>query len=66
MTPPTLAALRFGYGLLTGAAAGFLYGFLRPLGRRHRNLADFLFVCAAFYLWLLLSFRLCRGDILAF
>ena len=63
MTAPASAALRFIFGLLTGAALGFCYDFLRPLRKVCPHFSDFLFVLAAFYLWLFLSFRLCRADI---
>ena len=61
MTPPALAAWRFGMACLYGAALGGVYGFLRPV--RPRSLADALFVAAMFYAWLQLSFAICRGDI---
>jgi hypothetical protein len=63
MTAPSLGALRFLFGLLTGTALGFCYDFLHPLRKARPHFSDFLFVLAAFYLWLFLSFRLCRGDI---
>lgn len=63
MTDPALSALRFGAGLALGAALGLVYGFLRPLRTRRSAPADLLFMAAAFYAWLVLSFAVCRGDI---
>jgi hypothetical protein len=63
MTAPASAALRFGFALLTGAALGFCYDFLRPLRKVRPHFSDFLFLLAAFYQWLVFSFRLCRADI---
>ena len=61
MTPPALAAWRFGVACLYGIGLGGVYGFLRPV--RPRSFADALFVAAMFYAWLQLSFAICRGDI---
>ena len=61
MTPPALAALRFGWAVALGAALALWYGFLRPI--RPRALADLLFFPALLYAWCILSFRICRGDI---
>ena len=44
MIPPELAAHRFAYACLTGAALGAVYGFLRPLRPRRTTLAAGLFV----------------------
>ena len=55
--------LRLGLGLALGAVGGAVYGFLRPLRARSGTLADGLFVAVFFYLWLELSFRVCRADI---
>ena len=63
MMTPEQAAYRFFWGLMLGAGLGLLYGFLRPLRRRVCWPADILFVGAAFYAWLYLSFAVCRGDI---
>lgn len=60
---PAQAAVRFGWGLVLGGGLGLLYGFLRPLRRRHQLLPDTLFIAAAFYAWLILSFPICQGDI---
>ncbi len=56
-------AVRFGWGLVLGVGLGAVYGFLRPLRRRHHLPADGLFLLAAFYAWLVLSFQICAGDI---
>lgn len=63
MNEPAVAAVRFGWGLVLGLGLGAVYGFLRPLRRRHSVLPDLIFVAAAFYGWLVLSFGICQGDI---
>ena len=63
MIPPQLAAQRFLVGLALGGILGLWYGFLRPLGRRHRHWADLAFMAAVFPAWLWHSFAVCRGDI---
>ena len=63
MNPPLLDAQRFGWACVLGVGLGILYGALRPFGRRHRHLADGLFVAGSFYAWLYLSFAICRGDL---
>ena len=63
MTTPALAALRFCYALLTGAALGAVYGFLRPLRPKWTTWADTLFVLTALYGWLFLHFQLCGADV---
>ena len=62
MTPPAVAALRFGWACLLGAGLGLVYGFLRPLRRRFPNLSDLLFLICALWGTLLLMFGICRGD----
>ena len=62
MTPET-AFFRLVASLLLGAALGLLYGFLRPLGRRHRHLADGLVVLGAWWAYIYLGFGLCAGDL---
>ena len=62
MIAPSVAAGRFLRGLVLGAVLGLLYGFLRPLGRRRRTFADFLFLLGAFPIWLYFSFAVCDGD----
>ena len=59
---PTAAAGRFGVACLLGAGLGLLYGFLRPLRPRRTTLADGLFLLAAAWSWLYLTFGLCGGD----
>ncbi|MBE6982498.1 MAG: hypothetical protein E7437_09310 [Ruminococcaceae bacterium] len=61
MTPPALAALRFGWAIALGAILAVWYGFLRPI--RPRAIADLLFFPAVLYAWCILSFQICRGDI---
>lgn len=63
MSEPLVGAMRFGWGLLIGAGLGLVYGFLRPLRRRHCIVPDLIFLLIAFYGWLVLSFGICRGDI---
>ena len=60
---PAVGAWRLCCSLLLGGCLGIFYGFLRPLGRRHRHLADVLFALGAMWIWLYLSFAVCRGDI---
>ena len=63
MISPGLSALRFAAALGIGALLGVYYGFLRPLRPRHTLLSDLLFLPAAFWGWLYLSFGICKGDI---
>ena len=63
MTTPAVAAQRYLWGLALGALLGVLYGFLRPLGRRKRALADFLFLLGVFPVWIYFSFAVCQGDL---
>ena len=63
MTAPALAAHRFLCCCLLGAALGVYYEFLRPLRPRHTFAADVLFLSGGACVWLLMSFRVCRGDL---
>ena len=63
MTVPALAAYRFLCICLLGCALGLFYGSLRPLRLRHPGIADTLFLLAAAWVWLYLSFGICRGDL---
>ena len=63
MIAPLVDACRFGWGLLIGAALGIIYGFLRPLRKRHTTFADTLFVLAACYGYLILQFGICQADV---
>lgn len=63
MTTPAIAAIRFLAACWYGLGLGVLYGFLRPLRRKMTNFADAIFVAAAIWAWLRLSFLVCRGDI---
>ena len=60
---PAIAFWRLGCSLLLGGGLGLLYSFLRPLGNRHRILADVVFSLGAIWVWIYLSFAVCRGDI---
>ena len=62
MIPPSQAAWQFAIACLYGSALGLMYDFLRPLRPKRTALADTLFVLVLFYLWLRLSFAVCRGD----
>ena len=63
MTAPALAAHRFLCCCLLGAALGVYYEFLRPLRPRHTFAADVLFLAGGAWGWLLMSVRVCRGDL---
>lgn len=63
MTTPILAAQRFGIACLLGVILGLYYGFLRPLRPKYTALSDSLFVLGAGWVWLYLSFAVCRGDL---
>ena len=63
MTAPALAAHRFLCCCLLGAALGVYYEFLRPLRPQHTFAADVLFLTGGAWAWLLMSFRVCRGDL---
>ena len=63
MTAPELAAGRFLAACLMGMGLGLWYGMLRPLGSKHRHLADLLFLFAAAIGWVYLAFGICRGDL---
>ena len=60
MTPPEVALRYFGAALVLGAGLGIAYSFLRPVKRRW--LADLIFVVCTGWAWLVLAFRVCRGD----
>ncbi len=60
---PQVVFLRIAAALGIGAGLGLIYDLLRPLRPRHTLLADGLFLPAAFYGWLELSFRVCQADI---
>ncbi len=63
MTAPALAAHRFVCCCLLGAALGVYYEFLRPLRPRHTLAADALFLTGCVWVWLIMSFRVYRGDL---
>lgn len=58
---PAVHGYRLLMGCLLGAVLGLWYGFLRPL--RKIWLKDLLFVIAGGWLWLILAFAVCRGDL---
>jgi hypothetical protein len=61
MITPAEAAGRLGISCLLGLVLGLIYDFF--LAFRHRNLGDFCFVLAAFWVWLFLGFSVCQGDL---
>ena len=63
MNPPSIAAYRLLCAILLGIALGVFYGFLRPLGRRHRQIADLLFVLALYPVWIFFAFGIAGGDL---
>ena len=63
MNPPGLVARRFLAACLWGCVLGLYYGFLRPLRRKHHWPADLLFVPGLFYVWLVVMFQVCQGDL---
>ena len=63
MTPPVLAAWRFGFACLLGGVLGVVYSTLRPLRQKRTALADGLFLVLLLFVWLQLGFRICRGDL---
>ena len=63
MNDPLAAARLFACAFLLGCLLGLLHGFLRPLREKLPNISDAIFAVVLFYVWLYLSFALCRGDI---
>lgn len=63
MNPPLDAAWRFLPAILLGCALGILYGFLRPLRQKSGWLPDLIFLAATLWVWTVLSFGICRGDL---
>ena len=63
MTGPAEAAGRFLWACLLGLGLGAVYDFLRPLRPRHTHLSDGVFLAAAVWAWVYLSFGICRGDL---
>ena len=63
MTDPRTAGRCLVLALALGMGLGLIYGLLCVLGRRHRHLADVLFLPFLFYAWVYLSFAICRGDL---
>jgi hypothetical protein len=62
MTVPAVAAKCLLAALGIGGALGGLYDFLRPLRPRLTGLTDLLFVIAALWGWVYLTFGVCGGD----
>ena len=48
---------------LLGLGLGVLYGFLRPLRKKHPHISDLLFLPGLFWAWLQLNFGVCLGDL---
>jgi len=63
MTAPAVAAGRFASGALLGLCLGIYWDFLKPLGRKHPHLCDWLFLPALVWAWLELGFGICGGDL---
>ena len=63
MISPAVAAGRLVMCACLGLALGLFYGFLRPLGQRHRHLADLLFLPVLFAAWVYAGFGICQGDL---
>ena len=63
MIPPELALTRFLRACILGAGLGFWYDFLRPPRTRHATLCDTLFLLASLWCFLILGFKICRGDL---
>lgn len=63
MIPPQEAARRLLWAVAIGAALGLCYELLRPLRRRGNAVGDLIFVVAALYGWVCLSFGICAGDV---
>lgn len=63
MTTPAQAFYRFCVAMVLGCGLGIYYGFLRPLRPRLTTLSDLLFLPAAVWAWIYLSFGVCAGDI---
>ena len=59
MSPWVQMALSLG----TGLGLGLCYGLLTPLGRRHRQLADGIFVLLCAFAWVEVCFGAFRGDL---
>ena len=60
---PAQGARHFLLALLLGLGLGCYYGFLRPLRPKHTHLSDFLFMVGLGWVWLVLNFAVCFGDI---
>ena len=63
MSTPAEAAGRFAAVCLLGLVLGAVYGFLRPLRRRHVHIADSIFLLCFTRAWLEAGFRICQGDL---
>ncbi|MBQ3504239.1 MAG: hypothetical protein IJA75_06020 [Oscillospiraceae bacterium] len=63
MTVPAIAAGRFAVSCLLGAVLGGIYGFLRPVRRRHTVFCDSLFLLCCAGVMVYLGFGVCGGDL---
>ena len=63
MIPPGEALGELLAALALGAVLGLFWGFLRPLGKRRRNLADGLFLPGLALGLCVLGFGVCGGDL---
>ena len=63
MISPEAALERLLWAALYGACLGLVYEFLRPLRPKSTTLADSIFILCTGWLWLHLSFAICRGDL---
>lgn len=63
MSNPAQDGRRFLIACLLGLGLGLFYGFLHPLRQKRPVLADTLFLPVMGYIWLYLSFAVCRGDL---
>ena len=63
MNPPAEALRHFVTALLMGAGLGLFYGFLRPLRPRLTTLSDLVFSLPFFWVWIILGFGVCQGDL---
>ena len=63
MTAPAVAASRFCHACLLGIGLGLWYDFLRPLRHRHPWLGDGILLLGIGWVWLILGFGICDGDL---
>ena len=63
MNTVSISAGQFAAAWLAGFGLGAVYALLLPLPKKLQGLADGVFILAAGYAWLQVSFRICQGDI---